>query len=35
MQEDLINNVILHLLEDEDIRVRQAAAKCIVRYVVL
>lgn len=32
LQEDLINNVVLDLLEDDDIRVRSAAAKCFARY---
>ncbi|KAJ7336620.1 hypothetical protein OS493_011839 [Desmophyllum pertusum] len=33
LQEDLINNVVLHLLEDDDSRVRQAAAKCLASMV--
>lgn len=27
-----MNNVVLDLLEDDDIRVRSAAAKCFARY---
>ena len=32
LQDDLINRVVLYLLEDDDIRVRQASAKCLARY---
>lgn len=32
LQDDLINRVVLYLLEDDDIRVRRASAKCLARY---
>lgn len=32
LQDDLINRVVLYLLEDDDIRVRKASAKCLARY---
>ncbi|XP_068709184.1 huntingtin-like [Montipora foliosa] len=33
LQEDILDKVVFHLLEDDDIRVRQAAAKCFIRLV--